>query len=204
MSRGTSYPECMQALIEEFSRMPGIGIRTAERLAFYILTAKQEAVDRLSESLIRVKDTIRYCKDCFNLSERELCSICSDPSRDSQVLCVVEEPKDIIVIEKSGAFRGVYHVLLGALSPLDGIGPEDLKIPELISRVKSSTFSEIIVATTSDTEGEATSIYLTGIMKSLKVKLTRLAQGVPIGSELEFTDRATLIRAIEARHEIKS
>jgi len=204
MNRGTGYPGCMQDLIEEFSKMPGIGIRTAERLAFYVLGADPFSVQRLSESVRKVKETVRYCKKCFNLSEQELCRICSDPTRDQSIICVVEEPKDINAIEKAGIFRGVYHVLLGALSPLDGVGPEDIKIPELIARVDREAPAEVIVATTSDTEGEATSLYLAKNVKSRKTQLTRLAQGMPMGSELEFTDRATLIRAIEARHEIKS
>jgi len=202
MNRGMQYPECMQTLIEAFAKMPGIGIRTAERLAFYVLTADGVDVKTLSDSVQKVKESIRYCKACFNLSEEELCAICQDPGRERALLCIVEEPKDIIVIEKSGGFKGLYHVLLGALSPLDGIGPKDLKIPELIHRLGADIFQEIIIATTSDTEGEATSLYLNKVIKPLKIKITRLAQGMPMGSELEFTDRATLVKAIEARHEI--
>ena len=199
MSKATGYPDCMQTLIEEFSKMPGIGVRTAERLAFYILTTNKEATERLSEAVRKVRDTVRYCKDCFNLSENELCRICSDPTRDVHTLCVIEEPKDIIAMEKSGVFRGLYHVLLGALSPLDGVGPDDLKVPELLRRLKEGSVSEVILGTTSDTEGEATAIYLKGRIKTLGIKVTRLAQGIPLGTDLEFADRATLIRAIEAR-----
>lgn len=200
----TGYPEPMQHLIEQFSQMPGVGVRTAERFAFYILTARKEDTDRLSDSIRRTKESIRYCRQCFNLSEKELCHICSDPTRESRMICVVEEPKDIISLEKSGVYHGQYHVLLGQLSPLDGIGPNDLKIPELLSRLSTNPFSEVLLATTSDTEGEATAIYLTKALKPYKVKVTRLAQGVPVGTELEFADRATLMRAIEARQEVRA
>ena len=198
----TGYPDCMKALIEEFSRMPGVGIRTAERLAFYVLTAEKDAIGRMADSLRKVNESIRYCTRCFNLSEGEFCSICADPSRDADKICVVEEPKDIISIEKAGAYRGRYHVLLGALSPLDGIGPQDIKVQELLARVRADGIREVILATSPDTEGEATAIYLGRVLKPLKVKVTRLAQGIPVGTDLEFADRATLTRAIEARHEI--
>lgn len=182
--------------------MPGIGTRTAERLAFYVLSAEKQSAERLADSIKKVNEGVHYCSRCFNLSEDEICAICSDLSRASDCICVVEEPKDIISIEKSGIYKGYYHVLLGALSPLDGIGPRDLKIQELLIRLKSEQPKEVILATTSDTEGEATAIYLAKILKPLKVKVTRLAQGIPVGIDLEFTDRATLMRAIESRHEI--
>jgi recombination protein RecR len=202
---GAGYPEPIQRLIEQFAQMPGVGVRTAERFAFYILTARKEDTDRLAEAIRKTKDSIRYCRQCFNLSEKELCAICSDPTRDARMLCVVEEPKDIIALEKSGVFSGHYHVLLGALSPLDGIGPNDLKIPELLSRLGGPPgWTEVLLATTSDTEGEATAIYLTKALKPYKVRVTRLAQGVPVGTELEFADRATLMRAIEARQEVRA
>jgi recombination protein RecR len=201
---GAGYPEPMQHLIEQFSQMPGVGIRTAERFAFYILGARKEDTDRLSDAIRKTKESIRYCRQCFNLSEKELCAVCADPNRDPNMLCVIEEPKDIIALEKAGVYQGQYHVLLGALSPLDGIGPNDLKIPELLSRLGTGHYTEVLLATTSDTEGEATAIYLTKALKPYKVKVTRLAQGVPVGIELEFTDRATLMRAIETRQEIKA
>lgn len=205
MSRlGAGYPEPMQRLIEQFSQMPGVGIRTAERFAFYILTARKEDTERLADAIKKTKESIRYCRDCFNLSEKEICSVCADPTREPKMICVVEEPKDIIALEKSGVYNGQYHVLLGALSPLDGIGPNDLKIPELLSRLTTGKFTEVLLATTSDTEGEATAIYLTKALKPYKVRVTRLAQGVPVGTELEFADRATLMRAIEARQEIRA
>lgn len=205
MSRqGAGYPEPMQRLIEQFAQMPGVGARTAERFAFYILTARKEDTDRLSEAIRKTKEAIRYCRQCFNLSEKELCHVCSEPSRDPGILCVVEEPKDIIALEKSAVFHGQYHVLLGALSPLDGIGPGDLKIAELLTRLAANPFTEVLLATTSDTEGEATAIYLTKALKPFKIKVTRLAQGVPVGTELEFADRATLMRAIETRQEVRA
>lgn len=200
----TGYPEPMQNLIEQFSQMPGVGVRTAERFAFYILTARKEDTDRLSDAIRRTKESIRYCRQCFNLSEKEICHICSDPTRETGMICVVEEPKDIIALEKSGVYHGLYHVLLGALSPLDGIGPNDLKIPELLSRLSANPITEAVLATTSDTEGEATAIYLTKALKPYKIKVTRLTQGVPVGTELEFADRATLMRAIETRQEVRA
>ncbi|MCA9397001.1 MAG: recombination protein RecR, partial [Candidatus Omnitrophica bacterium] len=180
MSRQAGYPDCMQEMIEAFAKMPGVGIRTAERLAFYVLGTSNEQAKRLSEAIQKIKSTIRYCKQCFNLSERELCPICVDPARSESVLCVVEEPKDIITIEKAGVYKGKYHVLLGNLSPLDGIGPEDIRAAELFSRVRSGKISEVFIATTSDTEGEATAIYLRTQLKQMSVQVSRLASGVPL------------------------
>lgn len=196
------YPESMVHLIEEFARMPGVGSRTAERFAFYILSAPRERVEALSKLLTKVNADIRTCGDCFNLSEGDLCHICSDPARDHSVLCVVQDPKDIIAIEKAGDYNGIYHVLLGALSPLEGIGPKDLKIKELLNRLKKQGIREIIIATSSDTEGDATSLYLFKQLKSLKIKVTRIAHGVPVGSALEFVDKATLTRAFRQRQEV--
>lgn len=189
-------------LIEAFAKMPGVGSRTAERFAFYILGAPAQAVTELSKLLIKVNEHIHYCRDCYNLSENELCHICSDPTRDHAVLCVVQDPKDIVAIEKAGDYKGVYHVLLGALSPLEGVGPKDLKIKELLARLKTGGIKEVIIGTSSDTEGDATSLYLLKQLKPLKVKLTRIAHGVPVGSALEFVDKATLARAFKQRQEI--
>jgi recombination protein RecR len=194
------YPDCMRDLIEEFAHMPGIGVRTAERLAFYVLSADKDSIGRLSDSIRKVKESIHYCSKCYNLSEHEECRVCSDASRNQGVICVVEDPKDIITIEKVGVYKGLYHVLLGSLSPLEGIGPEDLKIKELMTRAKKVT--EVLLATAPDTEGEATAIYLTKLLKAQQIKVTRLAQGIPVGCDLEFADRATLMHAIEARHEL--
>ena len=204
------YPESMVNLIEEFAKMPGVGRRTAERFAFYILSAPKEEVDALSRLLTKVNENIHYCRDCFNLSEQEICHICADPARDHSILCVVENPKDVIAIEKSENYSGIYHVLLGALSPLDGIGPKDLKVKELIDRIKKGSIKEVILGTSSDTEGDATSLYLTKHLKtgaqghSPALKVTRIAHGVPVGSALEFVDKATLYRAFKQRQIVQN
>jgi recombination protein RecR len=194
-----SYPESMVQLIEEFARMPGVGRRTAERFAFYILSAPKETIEELSKLLIKVNGNIHYCQECFNLSEASICHICADPTRDHSVVCVVQDPKDVIAIERSGDYRGIYHVLLGVLSPLEGIGPKDIRVKELLDRLKNGDIKEVILGTSSDTEGDATSIYLSKQLKSLKIKVTRIAHGVPVGSALEFADRATLSRAFKQR-----
>ena len=197
-----SYARSMQNLIKEFSKMPGIGTRTAERLAFYILKLPQEDAERLSQSILKVKSTIRFCKICNNLSEGDLCPVCQDEGRDKSIICIVEEPNDVSAIEKAGKFNGVYHVLLGRLSPLDGIGPEALKIKELSERVKKGEAKELIIATNSDTEGETTALYITKLFRPYKVRITRLAYGIPVGSDLKYADQATLMKAIEGRLEI--
>ena len=192
----------MVNLIEAFAKMPGVGVRTAERFAFYILGAPRAAVENLSKLLVKVNENIHYCRVCFNLSEHELCHICDDPTRDNSTLCVVQDPKDVIAIEKSGDFHGVYHVLLGALSPLEGIGPKDIKIKELMDRLKVSDAKEVVIATTSDTEGDATALYLLKQLKNFKIKLSRIAHGVPVGSALEFVDKTTLARAFRHRQPV--
>lgn len=199
---GSAYARSMQSLIKEFSRMPGIGTRTAERLAFYILKLSKEDAERLADSILKVKSTIRFCGVCNNLSEGETCLICRDGSRDKGIICVVEEPNDASAIEKTGKFNGVYHVLLGRLSPLDGIGPESLKINELLERLKKERIREVIIASNSDTEGETTALYITKVLRPCKVKITRLAYGIPVGSDLKYADQATLMKAIEGRLEI--
>lgn len=196
------YPESMVNLIEEFAKMPGVGIRTAERFAFYILGASHETVDAMSKLIVKVNENIHYCQDCFNLSEESICHICSDPTRDHSVLCVVQDPKDIVAIERAGDFGGIYHVLLGALSPLEGVGPKDIKTKELLNRLKKGEIKEVIIGTSSDTEGDATSLYLLKQLKPLKIRVTRIAHGVPVGSALEFADKATLSRAFRQRQEI--
>ena len=206
------YPESMVQLIEAFARLSRVGRRTAERFALYVLAAPREQVDALSKLILKVNEHIHYCQVCFNLSEDQICHICSDPTRNHSVLCVVQDPKDIIAIEKSGDFQGIYHVLLGALSPLEGIGPKDLKIKELIERLKKGAIKEVVLGTTSDTEGDATSLYLLkhihllsakgGSASGGKIKVTRIAHGVPVGSALEFVDKATLSRAFQQRQEV--
>lgn len=191
-------------MIQELSKMPGVGQRTAERLAFYILKISPEEVRKLSEAISEAKEKAHCCRICNHLSEGEICQICQDAGRDRTVLCVVEEPKDVISLEKTGEFKGIYHVLLGALSPLEGIGPDDIKLEELVVRVKNSSpaIREVIIATNSDNEGEATALYLTKLLKSLGIKLTRIAYGIPVGAAIEFMDQVTLGRALAGRLEI--
>ncbi len=194
-----AFPGVMRKLIEEFGRMPGIGVRSAQRLAFYVLQSSREDVASLTNSIREVKDNVRFCGVCNNLSEGELCSICSDPSRDRSKICVVEGPSGVIAMEKGGVYRGVYHILLGALSPIDGVGPDELKIGELVRRVKKEDVSEVIIATDFTTEGETTALYLSEVLKPFNVKISRLARGVPAGAVLEYADVATLQRAFEER-----
>ncbi len=200
MSKG--LPKTMSELVDEFAKMPGIGRKSAERMAFYILKSPKETARRMAESIINMKGSIRFCSNCYNLSDKELCSICHDESRDKSLICVVEDPKDIAALEKSGEYNGLYHVLLGRLSPLDGIGPQDLKIDELVERIEKTKPKEVILATSGDTEGEATVLYLAKILAPLKVKLTRIAYGLPVGSTIEYADQATLIKAMEHRVEV--
>ena len=188
-----------QNLVGEFSKMPGIGAKTAERLAFYILKLPHEEAEYLSQSILKVKSAIRFCNVCNNLSEGDLCLICQDDTRDKSMICVVEEPNDILAIEKAGKFNGAYHVLLGKLSPLDGIGPDALKIDGLVERVKKDKIKELIIATGSDTEGETTALYIAKIFRPCKIRITRLAPGIPVGSDLKYADQATLMKAIEGR-----
>lgn len=196
------YTKSIRKLIDEFSKMPGIGPRTAERLAFYVLKTDKERANALADAVLKIKTTTKFCKTCNNLSEEELCDICEDVMRDKSAICVVEDPGDIASIEKTGSFGGIYHVLLGALSPLEGIGPEDLKIKELIDRIKKDGVKEIIIATNPDTEGEATALYLAKLIKPLSVKLTRIASGVPMGTSLEYINQASLMKAMEGRQEV--
>ena len=193
------FPGAMTKLIEEFSKMPGIGTHSAQRLTFYILQSSGETVETLLKHIREVKDNIRFCKNCNNLSDKEICSICADTARDSSKICVVEAPNGIIAMEKSGAYNGLYHVLLGELSPIDGVGPEELKIKELIRKVKSNNVQEVIIATDFTTEGETTALYLMQVLKPLQVKVSRLARGVPVGASVEYADGATLQRAFEER-----
>lgn len=197
-----AYPESMLQLIDAFARLPGVGKRTAERFALYILSARREDVAELARLLVKVNEHIHYCEVCFNLSEDKVCHICSDPTRDHSSLCVVQDPKDVIAIEKSGDFGGVYHVLMGSLSPLEGIGPKDLRMRELFQRLKDGGFREVVLATPSDNEGDATAAYLVKQLKNARIKLTRIAHGVPVGSSLEFVDKASLARAFKHRQEV--
>ncbi len=197
-----SQAKSVDTLIKEFEKMPGVGPKTAERLAFYILSLPREEAKALALSIMRVKDNIGFCKICNNLSEEEICSLCQDERRDKSVICVVEEPKDVSAIEETGVFKGLYHVLLGALSPLDGIGPDEIKIKDLLSRLKSDKIKEVVIATDLDTEGETTALYLAEVIKPAGLKVTRIAYGIPVGSSLEYIDQATLAKALDGRREI--
>lgn len=200
----SGFPVSMKVLIDEFVKMPGIGPKSAQRLAFHILRSSKNDAEALARAIGKVKESVRFCKLCNNLSDEEFCDICKSNTRDKSTLCVVEEPNDIIAIEKAGDYNGLYHVLLGSLSPLDGIGPSDLKIKELLDRVKKERFKEIIIATDFNTEGEATALYLMKQLRPLGARLTRVAYGIPVGSDLEFADQATIMKAFEGRRELKA
>lgn len=197
-----SRTKSVDALIKELEKMPGVGPKTAERLAFYILSLPREEAKALALGIMRVKDNIGFCKICNNLSEEEICSLCQDEHRDRSIICVVEEPKDVSSIEETGVFKGLYHVLLGVLSPLDGIGPDEIRIKDLLSRLKSDKIKEVVIATDLDTEGETTALYLAEIIKPAGLKVTRIAYGIPVGSSLEYVDQATLAKALDGRREI--
>lgn len=188
----------LETAVVELSKLPGIGGKTAQRLAFYLLKVPRSEVEVLARALLALKDKIRSCSQCFNLTEGDPCAICANAKRDRTVICVVEEANDVLALEKTGEFRGLYHVLGGALSPMDGIGPDDLRVPELIRRLKDG-IAEVILATNPNTEGEATAIYLYNQMKPLDVKVSRIARGLPVGGDLEFTDEVTLSRALSGR-----
>jgi len=196
------YPEPVARLIEALQRLPGIGPKTAQRLTFFLLKRPAEEVTALSESLAQLKALIVHCQVCFNVTQEDPCRICSDPRRDVRSLCVVEEPNDLLAIERTGEFRGRYHVLLGALSPLDGIGPEDLKVRELLHRLERDSVEEIILATNPSVEGEATAIYLGKLLKPFALRITRIARGLPVGGDLEYADEVTLSKALEGRREM--
>lgn len=190
--------ETIEQLIEEFAQLPSIGRKTAQRLAMHVLKMPKEEVAAFAKALIDVKEKVRYCSTCFNITESDPCSICASAKRNRKIICVVEEPNDVIAVEKTHEFNGLYHVLGGALSPLDGIGPEDLKVKELLSRLNDE-IEELILALNPNVEGETTTLYLAKLLKPLNIKITRIARGLPIGSDLEFADEATLTRALEGR-----
>jgi recombination protein RecR len=190
--------EALEQLISEFTRLPGIGRKTAQRLALFIMKRPREEVVAMARALVNVKDRIRACSICCNITEQDPCAICASPKRDRSMICVVEEPSDVLALEKTNEFRGMYHVLGGALSPLDGVGPDELKIKELLTRI-SAEVAEIILAMNPNVEGEATTIYLGRLLKPLGVRVSRIARGLPVGGDLEFADDATLSRALEGR-----
>ncbi len=196
-------PTSVQNLIDEFSKLPGIGPKTAARLTFYLLSKPKEEVKNLGSAVSGLMNSLTYCKDCFNISEGEYCPVCSDEKRDKSVIAVVEEPLDVIALEKSMGFPGVYHVLGGSISPIDGIGPEDLRIEQLINRIRGDKINEIILATNPDLEGEATAAFIKDRISqlNLEVKVTRIARGLPVGGDLEYADEVTLKRSLEGRRE---
>jgi recombination protein RecR len=192
----------VENLIDELTKLPGIGRKSAQRLAFFIMGMPEEEALPIAEAIISLKEKARFCKICFNISEDEICPICSDPARNSRKICVVEEPSNLIVIEHTRIYNGLYHVLLGALSPIDGISPDHLKIKELVQRVKEGNISEVIIATNPNTKGETTAQYLSRELKPLGVTVSRIAYGLPIGGDIEFADEVTLSKSLEGRKEM--
>ena len=189
-------------LIEQLQRLPGIGAKSAQRLAYHLLKTPREDVDRLADAMREVKERVTYCSICSNITDADPCFFCTNPSRDQTLVCVVEEPENVNGVERTRQFNGLYHVLMGALSPLHGVGPDDLKIKELLRRVSGGTVTEVVLATNPNVEGEATAIYLAKLLKPLGIKVTRIAMGVPVGSDLEYADDVTMQRAMEGRREV--
>jgi len=196
------YEGAVQDLIDELGRLPGVGPKSAQRIAFHVLSADAADVNRLATALRKVKELVRFCTTCFNVAESEQCRVCRDPRRTNEVLCVVEEPKDVVAIERTGEFRGRYHVLGGAINPLEGIGPDNLRIRELLMRLGTGEIKELILATDPNTEGEATATYLALMVKPMGIAVTRLASGLPVGGDLEYADEITLGRAFEGRRAV--
>ena len=197
----SQLPPPLERVINELSKLPGIGRKTAQRLALHLLQAPRADAEMLARALADLREKVHFCRDCFNLTDQELCSICSDARRDRSLLCVVEEPSNLLALERTGAYKGLYHVLGGALSPLKDVGPEDLHVRELLERARVGAFHETILATNPDVEGEATAVYLSRLLRPLGLHVSRLAQGLPAGGDLEFTDELTLRRAFEGRRE---
>lgn len=195
------YPVAIEKLIEEFAKLPSVGQKTAQRLTLHILNLPEEEVREFASALVKARGTIKYCKVCGNFTDSDPCSICSNPNRDQNVICVVEQPKDIMTLEKVREFNGVYHVLHGNLSPMQGRGPQDIRIRELVARMREN-IEEVIVATNPNIEGEATAMYISRVLKPLEVKVTRIASGLPVGGEMEYADEVTLSKALEGRKEI--
>lgn len=198
----SGYPSVIENLLKRLAKFPGIGRRSAERIVFYLLDASGEEVNSLSQDILKLKSHINFCRICNNLGEGDVCLVCRDSNRKKDILCIVETPKDVGVIERTGGFKGLYHVLLGSIAPLEGKGPGSLKINGLVQRIKDSHIKEVIIATDSDTEGETTALYLTKLIKPLGIKVSRIGVGIPVGSNIEYTDSLTLTRALEARREV--
>ena len=196
------FPAALQDLTDQFARLPGIGGKTAQRLAFHVLSLPQEEAENFADAIVRARREVHTCPCCQNLTDRELCPICDDDTRDKSIICVVAEPKDVIAMERSREFRGVYHVLHGVISPLNHVSQNDIRIKELLSRVGQGNVREVIMATNPDTEGEATAMYISRLLRPMEIKVTRLAYGIPVGSQLEYADEVTLSRALEGRQEM--
>lgn len=196
------YSPSIEKLIEAFERLPSIGNKTAARLAFHILDASKEETDEFIEAILNAKKNLKYCSKCYNITDTDPCPICSSAKRDQSVICVVEDVRDVVAMERTHEFKGVYHVLHGSISPMNGIGPDDIKIKELLSRLMDGQVKEIILATNPRVEGEATAVYISKLVKPLGVKVTRIAHGIPVGGDLEYTDEVTLSKALEGRREI--
>jgi recombination protein RecR len=195
-------PGSLQELVDQFKKLPGIGAKSAQRLAFHILRTPREDAERLCQAIRDVKDRVTYCSTCNNITDVDPCSMCDDPRRDHRLICVVEEPQNVNVVDRAGGFRGVYHVLMGAISPLQGVGPDDLKIKGLLSRIAAGGVDEVILATNPNVEGEATAIYLARLLKPLGLRVTRIATGIPVGSDLDYADDLTVGKALDGRREV--
>ncbi|HZJ76844.1 MAG TPA: recombination mediator RecR [Oscillospiraceae bacterium] len=196
------YSTSMARLIEQFAKLPGIGRKTAQRLAFYVIGMPNQEVHNLAEAIVNAKEGVRYCKICTNLTDKEICNICSDKRRNPLIICVVEDSRDVVAMEKTREFNGYYHVLHGAISPLEGIGPDDIRIKELLIRLSKQSVEEVIIATNPNVEGEATAMYISKLLKPMGIKVTRIAHGIPVGGDLEYADEITLAKALEGRREI--
>ena len=198
----SSYTQSLESLIHKLVKLPGIGRKGAERIVNYILEVSGQEIKELADAIIQAKHKVKLCKICSNLTESEICRVCGDPQRRKDLICIVEEPKDVLSIEKTGTFDGRYHVLMGSIAPLEGRGPDDLRIKELLTRLEEKGITEIIIATDSDTEGETTALYLTKLIKPYGVKVSRIGQGIPVGSNLDYIDSTTISKALEARREL--
>jgi recombination protein RecR len=196
------YAAPIARLLDELERLPGVGPKSAQRIAYWLLTSEYSDAQRLADAIVEVKRSIHFCERCFNFAESDLCAVCADSKRDSTIICVVEEPRDLAAVERTSEYHGVYHVLHGAISPIDGIGPEQLRVRELIDRLGQEAITEVLIATNPNVEGETTALYLARLIKPLGIRVTRIASGLPVGGDLEFADEVTLGRALEARREM--
>lgn len=192
----------IQRLLDELERLPGVGPKSAQRIAYWLLTVEQPVAQRLADAILDVKASIHFCPRCFDFATGEVCDVCGDPERDASIVCVVEEPRDVAAVERTGSFGGLYHVLHGAISPIDGIGPDQLRVTELLRRLEDGSVTEVVIATNPNVEGETTALYLARLLKPIGIRVTRIASGLPVGGDLEYADEVTLGRALEARREM--